>query len=520
MNRSFNLIDEPWLPVRLQDGRVCDLGLLEVFERAGEISALAETAPPSLIAQYRLLLVIVHRALSRAQGRWTDADRARWYRQGLPVEVVRDYLEHWRERFWLFHPEQPFMQVAALAEAEETRDKQKPWSQISLASANGNTPVVFDHSCDQAPRPIVAADALRHLLGYLQFAPPGTIQVFRYSDNACALTDSAAVMPLGTSLAQSLCLALHPSSPNGHADLPSWERSLPSIDQLTGAPLAASGPNDSYTRQARAVLLLPDEQGRVQWIRFGAGIALDKDAEAPDPMISYRVNDKGLLRLKFSEGRAFWRDLSSLLPDPGGQMALAAPVLAWSANLCMFSGGHQQSLLVAGLSSAPGKLAKLERWRLERFNLPAALLASVDCANEVRHLLHQAESIFTAIKQLAIEVYVEILPQIRREDRWAKAREMFNRSSATAGFFAAAERSLGAMLQRLAEGDPDGAVVVWKKALLTAAESAWREVRVNISLSPRALRAEARAYPRLLRLLAPLRSTSQPFVETATEAHV
>lgn len=38
--KAFNLLDESWLPVRLHDGRVCDLGLLELFERAGEISAL------------------------------------------------------------------------------------------------------------------------------------------------------------------------------------------------------------------------------------------------------------------------------------------------------------------------------------------------------------------------------------------------------------------------------------------------------------------------------------------------
>lgn len=132
MTPHFNLLDEPWLPVCFADGRVCDVGLLELFERAGEINALAETAPPNLIAEYRLLLAITHRALTWGHGLWKDKDRARWYRDGLPQEVLRDYLEHWRERFWLFHPEQPFMQVAALACLEETRDKLKPWTQISL----------------------------------------------------------------------------------------------------------------------------------------------------------------------------------------------------------------------------------------------------------------------------------------------------------------------------------------------------------------------------------------------------
>lgn len=104
MSKDFCLLDEPWLPVRLADGRVLELGLLEVFDRSGEIVALAETAPPSLVAQYRLLLAITHRALVMAFGNWRDKDRVRWYREGLPLTEIRAYLEYWRERFWLFHP--------------------------------------------------------------------------------------------------------------------------------------------------------------------------------------------------------------------------------------------------------------------------------------------------------------------------------------------------------------------------------------------------------------------------------
>ena len=36
MTTAFNLLDEPWVPVRLLDGQVRELGLLGVFERAHE----------------------------------------------------------------------------------------------------------------------------------------------------------------------------------------------------------------------------------------------------------------------------------------------------------------------------------------------------------------------------------------------------------------------------------------------------------------------------------------------------
>ncbi|MFC0669315.1 type I-E CRISPR-associated protein Cse1/CasA [Azotobacter chroococcum] len=517
MNKHFNLLDQPWLPVRLHDGRVCDLGLLELFERAGEIGALAETAPPGLIAQYRLLLAIVHRALSRAQGRWTDADRVRWYHQRLPVEVVRDYLERWRERFWLFHPEQPFMQVAALAEAEETRDRHKPWSQISLASANGNAPVLFDHSWDLAPRPIAAADALRTLLGFLQFTPGGLVKSLRDADKAGALANTAAVMPLGESLAQSLCLALHPPSRAGHEDLPSWERNPPGLAQLRGEPTLASGPNDRYSRLTRAVLLLPDEQGRVQWIRFAAGIALAEDAQAPDPMASYRAGSHGLVRLSFTEGRAFWRDLPALLPDAEGLASQPAAVLGWAANLQFLLGGSEQPLLVAGLASDQ---AKLLRWRSERIALPAALLVSADCANELRRQVREAEELFGDIRKLAAGMLADTLPDPSSKDTWARARSLFDAGPAPALYFASAERALGQVMALLGSGDPDDldkAEALWSRTLLAAAQAAWQSVRDGLGRSPKALRAEALAWPRFRALLRDLQS-ADPSPQPSEEA--
>lgn len=170
MTPRFNLLDEPWLPVQFVDGRVRDVGLLELFERSGEIGALAETAPPSLIAEYRLLLAITHRALSWAHGSWKDKDRARWYREGLPQDALRDYLQHWRERFWLFHAEQPFMQVAALATAAETAELRFDCSTVTIDQLYGNA--MFDHGVF-AKSPRQPAVVLRDLLGFFQFVPGG-----------------------------------------------------------------------------------------------------------------------------------------------------------------------------------------------------------------------------------------------------------------------------------------------------------------------------------------------------------
>lgn len=506
MSMAFNLLDEPWLPVRMIDGEVRMLGMQELFARSGEIGALAETAPPSLIAQYRVLLAITHRALVRAFGRWKDADRLRWYREGLPLEAIHDYLEHWRERFWLFHPEYPFMQVAALAQAPETRDKLKPWTQISLASANGNTPVLFDHSCDLVPGSIAPAEAVRTLLGFLQFTPGGLVKTLRDADKAGPLANTAAVLPLGETLAQTLCLALHPPTGEGHDDVPCWEGTPPGVAMLRADPRLATGPDDRYTRLSRAVLFVRDERGWVAGVRFAAGIALADDPQAPDFMASYRAGTNGLVRLTFTEGRAFWRDLPALLPDAEGLASQPAAVLRFAANLRLMSGDSEQAVLVAGLASDQ---AKLLRWRAERFSLPTALLASPDYAAELRRLVRQAEELFDGIRKVAAGMFADTLPDPGSKDTWSRARALFDGGPATALYYSAAERSLGQLMVLLGEGDPDAAEMLWRRTLLDAALAVWEALIEMLGRSPAALRAEAKAYPRFRARLAAL----QPAME-------
>lgn len=519
MSKAFCLLDEPWLPVRLADGRVLELGLLELFERSGEIVALAETAPPSLVAQYRLLLAITHRALVTAFGSWRDKDRVRWYREGLPMAEIRAYLEHWRERFWLFHPDYPFMQVAAMASCPETRDKRKPWTQIALASANGNTPVVFDHAYDAAPVAIRPASAIAILLGFLQFTPGGLVKSLRDADKAGALVNTAAVLPVGQSLARTLCLALH-ASPRIDAenDLPSWEREPPTIAALRGDQLLATGPNDRYTRLSRAVLLRREESGAIRWLHFAAGLALGEDPNAPDPMASFRAGSNGLVRLTFNEGRALWRDLPALVPNAGAGSQAAAVVqgaVALHRELNPFEAVHQP-LLVAGLASDQ---AKLLRWRMEQIALPSALLLEPDKALHLRERVAVADALFGELKRLAIGMLAETMPEPNHKDTRSRARSLVESGPLAASYFASAERTLPELLRLIGEGQPEPAEMLWRQAMRQAAEQAWQQLLQELGSSIRALRADARYWPRFRRLLnkqVPLSDIRAPDKETVS----
>lgn len=505
MNKCFNLLDERWLPVRLTNGVLREVNLLELFENAGQIRALAETSPASLIALYRLLLAITHRALSRSSKGWRDRDRCEWFRHGLPCAELHSYLEEWRDRFWLFHPKYPFMQVAALATAEETRDNLKPWTQISLASATGNAPVIFDHAFDESPAPIEPRLVILHLLGFLQFVPGGLVRVIRASDKAGPLANSAASVPDGNSLNETLCLGLHPCRHGDNRDLPAWEKPSPTLSDLRADSTLATGENDRYTRLSRAVLLRRDGDGRVQRIHFAAGIALTEDVNAPDPMVSYRAGNDKLIRLSFRDGRALWRDLPALVPDAEGKAAQPAAVLGWAANLKEGLGeGHaDQALLVGGVSSDQ---AKLLRWRLEQIALPVSLLTDANLAGGLREEMRRAEEHFWKLRNIATGMLAAVMPDSKHKETMAEARNKLDKGPAAASFFAAIEPALPRLLELIATACLEEAHTFWSEAISTAAWRTWDLIRQGLGQSPSALRAEACAYPRFRALMRPLRS--------------
>lgn len=494
---AYNLLDEQWIPVRLASGDTVRLGLQGVFERSREIVALADTSPPTLVAHYRLLVAILNRALlfGRPQG-WTIEEAAAWYENGLPLDLVRAYLEYWRERFWLFHAEAPFMQVAALETAEETRDKVKPWTQVSLASASGNTALVFDHSFDDDP-PAVSPDVVfNHLLGYLQFTPGGLVKSIRDADRAGPLANTAAVIPLGENLAQTLILCLPPFSvKQAHDDIPAWERTPLSIEDLRRDATVVAGPNDRYTRQTRAVLLLRESGGCVRWIRFAAGVALLEDEHAPDPMAAFRQDSNGLVRLAFSAGKAVWRDLPALLPGPAGR-GRAAATLNYALSIHEELKGHvpaYQPVLIGGLTSDQ---AKLERWRAEQLVLPISVLRDLDKAQALVERIRRAEEFFNDLRGLAVLMLAETLPDPGRKDTRSRARAILDNSPFMATYFSVAEVGMAGLLGNIAEGCIREADEDWHRVLRRAAESAWRLLVDGTGRSGKALLAVASFFPR------------------------
>lgn len=119
---EFNLLEEPWVRVLLEDYTVREVSLKDALLNAEQYIDLAGEVPTQDIAVLRLLLAILHTVFSRVDANGNDAplettddalDRWEelWTFQSFPKSPILDYLEKWRERFWLFHPQRPFWQV-------------------------------------------------------------------------------------------------------------------------------------------------------------------------------------------------------------------------------------------------------------------------------------------------------------------------------------------------------------------------------------------------------------------------
>ncbi|HAP79518.1 MAG TPA: type I-E CRISPR-associated protein Cse1/CasA, partial [Ruminococcus sp.] len=122
---EFNLLDEPWVRVMDGDCNVVELSLKDTIINAHKYKSLKGELPTQDIAVMRLILAVLHTIFSRvdengeeesidskkdALKRW----KALWDKGKFSEKAVCEYFEKWHERFWLFHPDRPFGQVAGL----------------------------------------------------------------------------------------------------------------------------------------------------------------------------------------------------------------------------------------------------------------------------------------------------------------------------------------------------------------------------------------------------------------------
>ncbi len=362
-NDTFNLTTEPWLPVLWSDGSSGTVSLVEAFARADSIRTLTGDISTQRFALHRLLLAILHRATGDPQSTSDWSELASSWPQ--VAEGVRIYLEHFATRFDLFHPSEPFFQVADLRTA-----RNEVFGLERLLSDVPNGHQYFTNRSGSGLWKISPAEAARWLVHAHAYDTSG-IKTGAVGDSRAkggrGYPQGVAWAGLlggieltGSTLQETLLLNLiAPASPSlsirtGEDDLPPWE-----VPQLLpeNLPRTPRGFIDLYTWQSRRIRLHGDRDGVTGVVLSYGDKLTPQNMFTTEPMTAWRYSEPQTkvhgrttyMPREHQPSRSFWRGLAALLPSteaaPGGKgpaRTLPPAVLTWAGEL------HEDGVLPHG----------------------------------------------------------------------------------------------------------------------------------------------------------------------------
>jgi CRISPR system Cascade subunit CasA len=499
MKPHFNLVDEPWIPCLLPDHRAKEFGLREVLARAHEVKEIFHSLPLVVTALHRLLLAILH----RNSGPETPDDwKVLWHR-GWDVGKLERYFTKWRDRFYLFHPERPFYQVAKMPDAVV-----HPVQKLAEEASWGNNPTLFDHHYRDRIVPFHPAQAAQYLVACHGFALAGLAGPKHGNFSDAPLARGYTVMVLGKTLFETLALNLQPVSWSGSDDQAAWERESPVRPDKRGA--YPRGLADYLTWQSRRIHLISPDDAKVTHCQILPNLRLPEGFYY-DPFKCYRKDKQGkmYLPLRIEPERSLWRDSHTLFEKASGDRATLRPeVFQWVAELRM--GGalpenRDFHFSLTGLATERGT-AKVLLWCQERLPLPLAYLDDKDLLDKLKDAIAVAEKTHETLRWglrwvASLVLSPESGGQSRRPDRgevdrllksWAPGRLYWPR--------------LGAPFRRLLvelpddqEDSGDGVIIFgnrkmpeWVRTVYQAAFATFREVAAGLERSVRSLKAVAR----------------------------
>lgn len=373
--QQFNLVVEPWIPVRFEDGEIAEVSLAELFERGKDVQEICAEVATMSAALLRLSLAITYAAYRESfpdgspglfsQDDWEDA----WDDPDILIERVATYLKEYEERFWLFHPQRPFMQVAGLRTAKDSVDSiAKIIADVpdghrfmTLRDSEGESRI----SCAEAARWLVHVHAWD--TSGIKSGAVGDPRVKGgrgYPIGTGWVGQLGFVFIEGKNFIETLLRNLIPydayaelgiplNYPSPHEDLPPWEREADTERQRgsdTVEPEPA-GVIELYTWQSRRVRLVA-EGNEVTGVVLAQGDKITpQNRNLVEPMSLWRYSGPQTKKFGYDiympkmhdPSRALWRGLNSLLVGMSetvkgktGQEVpqyLPAAVLAWNSML-------------------------------------------------------------------------------------------------------------------------------------------------------------------------------------------
>lgn len=198
----MNLAFDPWIPVIRADGSRARVSLCDTLAH-GQRYLDFDVLPHERIALMRLHICIAQAALDGPK----SADELKLAADRLPAATTA-YLERWRDRFGLFHPETPFLQRTDVSKPSKhdkpgapARTETTPVTKLVFQLATGNNSTLYDHGAiGDGARAIATDDLAVALLTFQNFSPGGLIAQLRWDDKETSKSSSHAPCTPGSML--------------------------------------------------------------------------------------------------------------------------------------------------------------------------------------------------------------------------------------------------------------------------------------------------------------------------------
>lgn len=348
LEKEFCLQHEPWISVMRKDGETKEVSLLELFRYAQDYQCLAGELPTQDVAILRLLLAILHAVFARydmdgswapiispedALKRWKDL----WDKGFFPIQIIKDYLLHYEDRFYLFHPEYPFYQVAGINKATEyTAGKLN-----GELSESSNKTRLFPQRTGNDKNMLNYSEAARWLLyvnGFDDTSSKPTVKGLP-SPGAGWLGKLGLVMALGSNLYETLLLNLVLLKDGGNElwgeEQPLWEAEKVKTDERTEITIP-DNPTALFTLQSRRLLLKRQGDLVTGYVLLGGDFFVKENAFTEQMTIWRNAAKKNTDPPEYhprrhDPSRQLWRDFSTLVEQSGSKHRPG--VISWIARL-------------------------------------------------------------------------------------------------------------------------------------------------------------------------------------------
>lgn len=315
MRPSFNVLNDPWIPVVEQDGERSLLGIRETLRRAPELKEISVVSPLEEFSVYRFLSVFLMDALRPKR----SSTIKKLLRQGsFDMEQVEVYISLCEEEgvsFDLFDEKRPFMQAAYVKEWDK---EPKPISVIDCTLPSGNNHLHFVHGQVQA-RTVHASKAVRLLLTIQQFCTAGAQG---YPSGVNASPPYFGVVK-GENLFETLAYSLLPLQ---MIEIPFEEPPVIWRSAAAVLPKETVG-QTSWLRgmlfPARRVCLIPpNEKGEITEVLLSQGENFVNKETWTDPYVTYRMRDTGRIPLRPKGEKPIWRSMYEIADCNGRSQLL------------------------------------------------------------------------------------------------------------------------------------------------------------------------------------------------------